>query len=54
MGSITDILNGERSHIEQAHPEHKGILDSILDRNHDGHILDDVAGMAGGLLRGGR
>jgi hypothetical protein len=53
IGSITDILNGERAHVEQAHPEHKGILDSILDRNHDGHILDDVAGMAGGLLRGG-
>ena len=53
IGSITDILNGERAQVEQAHPEHKGILDSILDRNHDGHILDDVAGMAGGLLRGG-
>lgn len=53
-GSITDILNGERAHVEQAHPEHRGILASIFDRNHDGQILDDVASMAGGLLRGGR
>lgn len=53
-GSITDVLNGERTHIEQTHPEHRGILNWILDRNHDGQILDDVTSMAGGLLRGGR
>jgi hypothetical protein len=51
-GGITDILNGERARVEQAHPEHRGILASILDRNHDGQILDDVTSMAGGLLRG--
>jgi hypothetical protein len=44
-GGITDILNGERASVEQAHPEHSGILSSIL---------GEVAGMAGGLLRGGR
>jgi hypothetical protein len=54
FGGITDILNGERAKIEQAHPEHSGILGDLLDRNHDGHIMDDVAGMAGGILRGGR
>jgi hypothetical protein len=54
MGGISDILRGETAHIEQAHPEHRGILDMIFDRNHDGNIMDDVAGMAGGLLRGGR
>lgn len=53
-GGITDILNGERARVEQAHPEHRGILASILDRNHDGQILDDVASMAGGLLGGRR
>jgi hypothetical protein len=53
-GSISDILRGETAHVDQAHPEHRGILDVLLDRNHDGHILDDVAGMAGGMLRGGR
>ncbi len=54
FGGITDILNGERAQIEQAHPEHSGILGDLLDRNHDGSIMDDIAGMAGGLLRGGR
>ncbi len=54
FGGITDILSGERAQIEQAHPEHSGILGDLLDRNHDGSIMDDIAGMAGGLLRGGR
>lgn len=54
FGGITDILHGERAKIEQAHPEHSGILGDLLDRNHDGSIMDDIAGMAGGLLRGGR
>jgi hypothetical protein len=53
-GSISDILRGETASVDQAHPEHRGILDVLLDRNHDGHILDDVTGMAGGLLRGDR
>jgi hypothetical protein len=44
-GGITDILNGERASVEQAHPEHSGILSNIL---------GEVASMAGGLLRGGR
>jgi hypothetical protein len=54
FGGITDILNGERSHIEQRHPEHSGILGDLLDRDHDGSVMDDIAGMAGGLLRGRR
>jgi hypothetical protein len=54
MGGISDILRGETNHIQQAHPEHRGILDVLLDRNHDGNIMDDVAGMAGGLLGGRR
>ena len=53
-GGLSDILRGETAHIDQTHPEHRGILDQILDRNHDGHIMDDVANMAGGLLGGGR
>jgi len=53
-GSITDILNGERQRVEEQHPQHGGILGGILDRNHDGSILDDVVGMAGGILGGGR
>jgi hypothetical protein len=53
-GGITDILNGERQRVEEQHPQHGGILGNILDRNHDGSVLDDVVGMAGGLLGGRR
>lgn len=31
-----------------------GILGSVLDRNHDGSAMDDVAGMIGGILGGRR
>jgi len=51
-GGLIDILNGERQQTAQAAPQHAGILDELLDRNHDGSILDDVAGMAGGLFGG--
>jgi hypothetical protein len=51
-GGLMDILNGERQQTAQAHPQHAGILDQLLDRNHDGSILDDVAGLAGGFLGG--
>ncbi|HEY0514730.1 MAG TPA: DUF937 domain-containing protein [Thermoanaerobaculia bacterium] len=39
MGTITDILNGERQHIEQNHPQHSGLLDIL-------------GNLAGGLLGG--
>ena len=54
LGSLSNILNAERQQTAQAHPQHAGILDAILDRNHDGSIMDDIAGMAGGLLGGRR
>ena len=53
-GAITDILTGERRHVEETHPQQGGLLGSLLDRDGDGQILDDIAGMAGGLLGGGR
>jgi len=31
-----------------------GVLSSVLDRDHDGSAIDDVAGMLGGLLSGRR
>jgi hypothetical protein len=54
QGGLADALGQERQRAEQAHPQHGGLLNGILDRNGDGHILDDLAGMAGGLLGGGR
>jgi hypothetical protein len=29
MGSITDILNGERQQIDQTHPQHSGLFDIL-------------------------
>ncbi|MFL6193337.1 MAG: DUF937 domain-containing protein [Thermoanaerobaculia bacterium] len=51
-GAITDILNGERRHVEENHPQQGGLLGSLLDRDGDGQILDDIAGMAGGFFGG--
>ncbi len=39
MGSITDILNGERQRIDQTHPQHSGLFDIL-------------GNLAGGLLGG--
>lgn len=41
MGSITDILNGERQRIDQTHPQHSGLFDIL-------------GNLAGGLLGGRR
>jgi hypothetical protein len=39
MGSITDILNGERQRIDQTHPQHSGLFDIL-------------GNLAGGILGG--
>jgi hypothetical protein len=54
QGGISDVLNQERERVQQTQPHHGGLLNSILDRDGDGQILDDLAGMAGGLLSGRR
>jgi hypothetical protein len=55
-GGLGDILRGEhqnaRRHAEQAGIG--GVLGGLLDRDGDGGFLDDLAGMAGGLLGGGK
>jgi hypothetical protein len=54
-GILSDILGGERRQIEQKQPQGGGgLLNSILDRDGDGNIMDDLAGMAGDFLGGGR
>jgi hypothetical protein len=53
-GGLSDILRGEREHIERTNPQNRGLLESILDRDGDGQVMDDIAGMAGGILGGGR
>ena len=55
-GGLGDILRGEhqnaKRHAEQAGLG--GVLGSLLDRDGDGGFLDDLAGMAGGFLGGGK
>lgn len=49
-GGISDVLGNERRRVEQAQPGNRGLLDVLLDRDGDGSIMDDLAGMAGGVL----
>jgi len=53
-GGLSDVLGRERQRVEQTNPQHGGLLNVLLDRDGDGNIMDDLAGMAGGLLGGGR
>ena len=45
------VLQNEQQHIERQVPGIGGLA-SILDRNHDGSIADDIANLAGGRLGG--
>ena len=49
--SAGQVLQSEQQHIERQVPGIGGLA-SILDRNHDGNIADDIANLAGGQLGG--
>jgi len=49
--SAGQVLQREQQHIERQVPGIGGLA-SILDRNHDGSIADDIANIAGGQLGG--
>jgi hypothetical protein len=49
--SAGPVLQNEQQHIERQVPGIGGLA-SILDRNHDGNIADDIANIAGGRLGG--
>lgn len=49
--SAGQVLQSEQQHIERQVPGIGGLA-SILDRNHDGNIADDIAKLAGGQLGG--
>lgn len=53
-GGISDILGGERRRIEQNHPQNRGLLNVLLDRDGDGQIVDDLTSLAGDFMRGRR
>ncbi len=47
---LTRVLSGERDALNTAAPGVMGMVTSLLDRNHDGSVLDDVGKMLGGLF----
>jgi len=49
--SAGQVLQNEQQHMERQVPGIGGLA-SILDRNHDGNIADDIANIAGGQLGG--
>ena len=49
--SAGQVLQQEQQHIERQVPGIGGLA-SILDRNHDGNVADDIANIAGGQLGG--
>ena len=54
QGGLSEVLNHERQRVQQTQPQHGGLLNVLLDRDGDGQIIDDLAGMAGGILGGRR
>ena len=45
-GGILDMLTGHQQQVQQAPQANQGILGSLLDSNHDGSSMDDIASMA--------
>ncbi len=52
-GDLAGLLGGATQQVG-ASSGLLGVLSSVLDRDHDGSAIDDVAGMLGGLLSGRR
>lgn len=53
-GGISDVLGHERRRIEETHPQNRGLLNVLLDRDGDGQVVDDLTALAGDFLRGRR
>lgn len=52
-GDLAGLLGGATQQAGAGSPL-LGVLSSVLDKDHDGSAIDDVAGMIGGLLGGRR
>ena len=48
-GGVADVLGQQRQRIEQ-HPQARGGLGALLDRDGDGSVIDDLTDLAGGLF----
>ena len=49
-GGLDEILGGAQAHVEQRAPQATDLLSQMLDSNHDGSALDDVARIGMGML----
>jgi hypothetical protein len=49
-GGLSDMLGQQSAQAQQASGM-MGMLGQLLDRNHDGSAVDDIAGMIGGMFR---
>lgn len=47
---LSDVLAAERRRAMQAHPHAASALESLLDTNHDGQVVDDVVKIGSSLL----
>lgn len=58
IGDLVGMLQGDRERVQQAQPGGGSMLESILDRDGDGEVTDDLANLGmnvlGGLLGGNR
>ena len=53
-GGLGSVLQGEREHIERTQPQNRGLLESLLDRDGDGSIMDDLPAASWAAAAGGR
>jgi hypothetical protein len=49
-GGLTDLLGREHEHAQAQQPGLMGMLGSLLDKNHDGSMMDEAMQMGTGLL----
>lgn len=49
-GALAGMLAGDRQRVERAQPQAGSFLQSVIDRDGDGNIADDIAEIGGGLL----
>jgi hypothetical protein len=48
-GGLAGMLGSEQQRATDAAPGVMGMLSSVLDRDHDGSVMDDIGGMLGKL-----
>jgi hypothetical protein len=49
-GGLSSLLGGERQALAAQQPGLMGLATTLLDKNHDGNVVDDALGMVGKLF----